>query len=93
MFKHFFQPIAGASGADGNMIEHGGSQYEMPQNAVNAQIRALTKGDITKEIWGLKNKKSANVLNNSALAEFLGDPLGARTQDPNIKSVVLYQLS
>jgi len=23
----------------------------------------------------------------------LGDPLGARTQDPNIKSVVLYQLS
>ncbi|MBQ9217302.1 MAG: hypothetical protein IJ160_03885 [Muribaculaceae bacterium] len=49
VFKHFFQPIAGASGADGNMIEHGGSQYEMLQNAVNAQIRALTKGDITKE--------------------------------------------
>ena len=24
---------------------------------------------------------------------FLGDPLGARTQDPNIKSVVLYLLS
>ena len=24
---------------------------------------------------------------------FCGDPLGARTQDPNIKSVVLYQLS
>ena len=24
---------------------------------------------------------------------FLGDPLGARTQDPNIKSVVLYRLS
>ncbi len=23
----------------------------------------------------------------------LGDPPGARTQDPNIKSVVLYQLS
>ncbi len=97
VFKHFFQPIAGASGADGNMIEHGGSQYEMPQNAVNAQIRALTKGDITKEIWGfiwgIKNKKTTNVLNNSALAEFLCDPLGARTQDPNIKSVVLYQLS
>ena len=49
VFKHFFQPAAGASGADGNMIEHGGSQYEMLQNAVNAQIRALTKGDITKE--------------------------------------------
>ena len=49
VFKHFFQPIDTASGADGNMIEHGGSQYEMLQNAVNAQIRALTKGDITKE--------------------------------------------
>jgi len=24
---------------------------------------------------------------------FKGDPFGARTQDPNIKSVVLYQLS
>ncbi len=24
---------------------------------------------------------------------FSGDPFGARTQDPNIKSVVLYQLS
>ena len=24
---------------------------------------------------------------------FFGDPLGARTQDPNIKSVVLYLLS
>ncbi len=24
---------------------------------------------------------------------YLSDPLGARTQDPNIKSVVLYQLS
>ena len=24
---------------------------------------------------------------------FFGDPAGARTQDPNIKSVVLYQLS
>ncbi|MBO6251193.1 MAG: hypothetical protein J6N71_07590 [Muribaculaceae bacterium] len=49
VFRHFFQPAAGANGADGNMIEHGGSQYEMLQNAVNAQIRALTKGDITKE--------------------------------------------
>ena len=29
-----------------------------------------------------------------AFAEaFLSDPAGARTQDPNIKSVVLYQLS
>ena len=29
----------------------------------------------------------------SCLRIVLGDPLGARTQDPNIKSVVLYQLS
>ena len=26
VFKHFFQPAGNASGADGNMIEHGGSQ-------------------------------------------------------------------
>ena len=29
----------------------------------------------------------------SFLRIVLSDPLGARTQDPNIKSVVLYQLS
>ncbi len=28
-----------------------------------------------------------------AIPLFCGDPLGARTQDPNIKSVVLYLLS
>ena len=28
-----------------------------------------------------------------AFSVFRSDPLGARTQDPNIKSVVLYQLS
>ena len=49
VFKHFFQPIGNASGADGNMFEQQQSQYEQLQNAVNAQIRALTKGDITKE--------------------------------------------
>ena len=32
-------------------------------------------------------------LMDSFLRIILGDPLGARTQDPNIKSVVLYQLS
>ena len=48
-FKHFFQPIGNASGADGNMFEQSQSQYELLQNATNAQIRALTKGDITKE--------------------------------------------
>ena len=37
--------------------------------------------------------KSANKLIISRLTDLEGDPLGARTQDPNIKSVVLYQLS
>ena len=49
VFKHFFQPIDNASGDNGNMFEQQQSQFEMLQNAVNAQIRALTKGDITKE--------------------------------------------
>jgi hypothetical protein len=49
VFKHFFQPVTGASGDDGNMFEQQQSQYEQLQNAVNAQIRALTKGDVTKE--------------------------------------------
>ena len=49
VFKHFFQPIDNASDANGNMFEQEQSQFEVLQNAVNAQIRALTKGDITKE--------------------------------------------
>ena len=49
VFKHFFRPIDNASGDNGNMFEQQQSQYELLQNAVNAQIRALTKGDITKE--------------------------------------------
>ena len=49
VFKHFFKPIDNASGDNGNMFEQQQSQYELLQNAVKAQIRALTKGDITKE--------------------------------------------
>ncbi len=49
VFKHFFHPVSNASGDDGNMFEQQQSQYEQLQNAVNAQIRALTKGDVTKE--------------------------------------------
>ena len=49
VFKHFFQPISSTSGENGNMFEQSQSQYEAIQNAVNALIRALTKGDITKE--------------------------------------------
>ena len=46
-FKHFFQPIS--SQGDGNMIGDNRSQYEVLYNAVNTMIRALTKGDVTKE--------------------------------------------
>ena len=48
-FKHFFKSVTGASGADGNMFEQTRSQYEILYEAVNSQIRALTKGDVTKE--------------------------------------------
>ena len=42
--------------------------------------------------WDEKDIKKKR---NEALTSFLllGDPPGARTQDPNIKSVVLYLLS
>ena len=46
-FNHFFQPLTAQS--DGNMFDQGKSQYEIIYHAVNAQIRALTKGDVTKE--------------------------------------------
>ena len=32
-------------------------------------------------------------LRDKSLSLYFGDPPGVRTQDPNIKSVVLYQLS
>ena len=46
-FKHFFRPVTADNG--GNMIGQGKSQYELLNESVNAQIRALTKGDVTKE--------------------------------------------
>lgn len=45
-FKNFFQPMLNDSS---NMIENNKTQYEILKEAVNAQIRALTKGDVTKE--------------------------------------------
>ncbi len=42
-----------------------------------------------QEIAACSHEKTA-ALNKAAV---LRDPAGARTQDPNIKSVVLYQLS
>ena len=45
-------------------------------------------------IWGiLKEKGFHKSLKIKCLRNPFGDPLGTRTQDPNIKSVVLYQLS
>ena len=44
-----------------------------------------------KEIRGLQTQKKASDISIQCLS--FGDPLGARTQDPNIKSVVLYLLS
>ena len=45
-FHHFFQQTAGT---DGNLLGSAKSIGEQVQEAMNAQIRALTKGDITKE--------------------------------------------
>ena len=42
-------PEEGGRAADGNMFEQTKSQYEILYEAVNSQIRALTKGDVTKE--------------------------------------------
>lgn len=44
-FKDFFQPPA----EDGNLLGPGASQAQQLQESMNAQIRALTKGDVTKE--------------------------------------------
>ena len=45
-FYHFLQP---ATSDNANLLDSDRSQYEILTAAVNAQIRALTKGDVTKE--------------------------------------------
>ncbi|MBQ1268128.1 MAG: hypothetical protein IIY03_01385, partial [Muribaculaceae bacterium] len=45
-FHHFFQQTGGT---DGNLLGSAKSIGEQVTEAMNAQIRALTKGDITKE--------------------------------------------
>ena len=40
-----------------------------------------------------RNEKNRKKQMSRPLRFCFGDPLGARTQDPNIKSVVLYRLS
>lgn len=61
-YSDFFQPIAGA--ADGNLL---GSSVSV-EDAMNAQIRALTKGDITKEaeVLALDTHRALTELNAQA---------------------------
>ena len=57
--------------------------------------------DLPDGVWRTIGAERCNrwerIIRKNPIAGFLricfGDPLGARTQDPNIKSVVLYQLS
>ena len=61
-YSDFFQPIAGAS--DSNLL---GSSASV-EDAMNAQIRALTKGDITKEaeVLALDTHRALTELNAQA---------------------------
>lgn len=61
-YSDFFQPIAGA--ADGNLL---GSTTSV-EDAMNAQIRALTKGDVTKEaeVLALDTHRALTELNAQA---------------------------
>ena len=54
--------------------------------------------EIPSDFWSfivtdVRKQKSANLLMDSLLTDFLCDPGGARTLDPLIKSQLLYQLS
>lgn len=62
-YTYFFQPIAGA--ADGNLL---GSSVPSVEDAMNAQIRALTKGDVTKEkeVLALDTHRALTELNAQA---------------------------
>lgn len=62
-FPDFFQPISAAS--DGNLL---GSASPSVEDAMNAQIRALTKGDVTKEsvVLALDTHRALTELNAQA---------------------------
>ena len=47
-FPHLFTPVIRIE-RNGNMFKPMKSEYNLLKDAVNAQIRALTKGDVTKE--------------------------------------------
>lgn len=62
-FSDFFQPISAATG--GNLL---GSPSLSVEDAMNAQIRALTKGDVTKEteVLALDTHRALTELNAQA---------------------------
>lgn len=62
-FPEFFQPAGSAS--DGNLL---GSSATSVEDAMNAQIRALTKGDVTKEaeVLALDTHRALTELNAQA---------------------------
>ena len=62
-FPDFFQPISTAT--DGNLL---GSSAPSVEDAMNAQIRALTKGDVTKEkeVLALDTHRALTELNAQA---------------------------
>lgn len=62
-YSDFFQPLAGVD--DGNLL---GSSAPSVEDAMNAQIRALTKGDITKEaeVLALDTHRALTELNAQA---------------------------
>ena len=64
-YRHLFKPMVSA---DSNMIKSEQSKYEMLQDAINAQIRALTKGDVTKEyeVLQLDTRRALTELNTQA---------------------------
>ena len=63
-FSDFFQPIAEAA-SGGNLL---GSSATSVEDAMNAQIRALTKGDVTKEaeVLALDTHRALTELNAQA---------------------------
>lgn len=62
-YSDFFQPISAATG--GNLL---GSSAPSVEDAMNAQIRALTKGDVTKEkeVLALDTHRALTELNAQA---------------------------
>ena len=67
-----------------NREKRSGNPGEKQIKAFQRRMRLRASGNLSK------TKSSDNHIDYQS---FIRDPSGARTQDPNIKSVVLYQLS